>query len=103
MVRDDLAEGWTTIFYMPADYRPESAPIPNDQRIRLVEMPPRQVAVIIFPGKLNERVMRAKVGELKAWLESQGFEHKADFTMASYDVPWKPSKWRKNEVIVTLR
>lgn len=103
MVRDDLADGWTTIFYMPAEYRPESAPVPNDHRISLIEMPPRQVAAIIFPGKLNERVMRAKVAELKAWLESQGFEHKSDFTMASYDVPWKPGKWRKNEIIVTLR
>ncbi|MDH3668269.1 MAG: heme-binding protein [Paracoccaceae bacterium] len=103
MVRDDLASGWTTIFYMPANYLPESAPIPNDQRIRLIEMPPRQVAAIIFPGKLNERVMRAKVAELKAWLVSQGFEHKSDFTMASYEVPWKPGRWRKNEIIVTLR
>lgn len=103
MVRNDLAEGWTTIFYLPDGYMPESAPRPLDARIRVIENPPRRVAAIIFPGKLNERVLRQKTDELKAWLDARGVAHKADFTLASYDTPWTPKKWRNNEVMVTLR
>ena len=103
MVRNDLADGWTTMFYLPDGYLPESAPRPIDQRIRVIEFPPREVAVITFPGKLNERVMRQRTDELKAWLEAQGIAHKADFTLAGYDTPWTPKKWRDNEVLVTLR
>ena len=103
MVRNDLADGWTTIFYLPDGYRPESAPQPIDNRIRLIELPPRQVAVIVFPGKLSDRVMNQKQDELAAWLDAEGIRHKADFTLASYDTPWTPKGWRKNEVMVTLR
>ncbi len=66
MVRDDLASGWTTMFAPPKGYRPESAPQPLDRRIRVVEFPARRVAVIVFPGKLNERVMRDQVANLEA-------------------------------------
>jgi len=104
MVRDDLADGWSTIFILPKGYRVESAPRPNDRRIRLVEIPTHRVAVITFPGKLNERVMREQAANLEAWLAAKGIAHKGDFTLASYDTTrWKPSKWRGNEVMVTLK
>jgi hypothetical protein len=103
MVRDDLAGGWTTIFVMPVGYRPETAPPPNDRRIRIVELPARRAAVIKFPGKLNERVMREQVGNLEAWLAARGMAHRGDFTLAGYSTPWTPKRMRKNEVIVTLK
>lgn len=103
MVRDDLASGWSTMFFLPKGYRAESAPRPNDQRIRIIEIPAHRVAVIVFPGKLNERVMREQAGNLEAWLAAKGIAHKGDFTLASYNTRWKPSKWVKNEVIVSLK
>ncbi len=102
MVRDDLASGWTTMFVLPRGYRAETAPRPNDRRIRVVEFPPRRVAVVVFRGKLGEAVMREQVARLDAWLAAKGIAHRGDFTLAGYDPPWKPAKWRKNEVLVTL-
>jgi DNA gyrase inhibitor GyrI len=103
MVRDDLASGWSTIFILPKGYRVESTPRPVDRRIRLVEIPAHRVAVIVFPGKLNERTMREQSENLQAWLASKGIAHKGDFTLAAYDTArWKPSNWRGNEVMVTL-
>jgi DNA gyrase inhibitor GyrI len=103
MVRNDLAEGWSTMFFMPKGYRPESAPPPIDRRIRIIEIPPRRVAVIRFKGKLNEFVMREQVEILEAWLAARGTAHRGDFTLAGYAAAWTPTKWRKNEVIVTLK
>jgi DNA gyrase inhibitor GyrI len=103
MVRDDLASGWTTMFVLPKAYRVESAPRPVDRRIRVVEIPPRRVATIVFPGKLNEAAMREHIERLKAWLDAKGLAHKSDFTLAGYDPPWIPGRMRKNEVFVTLK
>jgi DNA gyrase inhibitor GyrI len=104
MVRDDLADGWSIMFILPKGYRVESAPRPNDRRIRVIEIPAHRVAVIVFPGKLNERAMREQSENLKAWLAAKGIAHKGDFTLAAYDTTrWKPSKWRGNEVMVTLK
>ena len=103
MVRDDGAEGWTTILVLPPEYRVETAPRPNDQRIRVVELPERRVAAVRFRGRLGERVMRREVARLRAWLAARGLAHRGDFTMASYDPPWKPSSLRRAAVLVTLR
>ena len=104
LVRDDLASGWTTMFYLPKGYRAETAPQPLDRRIRLVEIPARRMAVIVFPGKLNEFVMREQIEKLEAWLAVKGIAHHSDFTLAGYDnLRWKPEQWRKNEVMVTLK
>jgi hypothetical protein len=103
MVRDDGAEGWTTMLPLPAAYRAETAPRPMDQRIRVVELPPRRVAAVKFSGQLGESVLREHAAELAAWLEGRGIAHRGDFTLASYDAPWKPAAWRQNEVLVTLK
>ncbi len=103
MVRDDLANGWSTMFYLPKGYRPESAPQPIDRRIRIIEIPARRVAVIMFKGKLNELVMREQAEILEAWLAARGIAHNSDFTLAGYAAAWTPKKWRKNEVMVTLK
>jgi DNA gyrase inhibitor GyrI len=103
MVRDDLASGWSTMFYLPKGYRPETAPQPNDRRIRVVEVPARRIAVIVFPGKLGEFVMREQTEKLRSWLAARGIAHNNDFTLAGYDTPWTPKRWRKNEVMVTLK
>ena len=102
MVRNDLADGWSTMFYLPKGYRPESAPPPIDRRIRIIEIPPRRVAAIMFKGKLNEFVMRDQAEILEAWLAARGIAHRGDFTLAGYAAAWTPEKWRKNEVLVTL-
>lgn len=103
MVRDDLASGWSTMFYLPKGYRAETAPRPIDQRIRVIEHPARRMAAIVFGGKLNELVMREQTAKLEAWLAAKGIAHQGDFTLAGYDTPWTPKKWRKNEVLVTLK
>lgn len=103
MVRAEGAEGWTIMFPLPRRYRVETAPPPVDGRIRLVELPPRRVAAVKFGGELGESVLREQGARLAAWLEARGLEHRGDFTMASYDPPWKPVGRRANEVLVTLR
>ena len=103
MVREDGAEGWTVMFPLPDSYTVETAPRPNDQRIRIVEHPPRRIAAVKFGGELGEAVLREKAAELDAWLDARGLEHRGDFMLASNDPPWKPRAWRRNEVLVTLR
>lgn len=103
MVRDDLSGGWATMFYLGKGYRPETAPIPNDRRIRVIEFPARRMAAITFPGKLNENVMREQSAKLEAWLAARGIAHASDFTLAGYDAVWMPGSRRRNEVLVTLK
>jgi hypothetical protein len=103
MVRNDLSGGWTTIFYLPRGYQSDTAPRPNDRRIKVIEFPPRQMASVEFHGQLNDSAMRDQVAKLEAWLAANGISHKADFTLAAYNAPWIPASRRRNEILVTLR
>ncbi len=102
MAREEADGRWTTTFPLPDGYTPETAPPPVDQRIRVVEMPPRRVAAVSFRGPVGEAVLREQAARLADWLAAQGLAHRSDFTLASYDAPWKPAGWRTNEVLVTL-
>lgn len=103
MVREDPSGGWTTIFPLPRDYRAETAPRPNDERIRVVEVPARRVAVLKFPGALDDSIMTTQSAKLKAWLDGQGIAYRDDWTMAMTDLAWVPARWRTNEIQVTLK
>jgi len=103
MVRNDLAGGLTTMFVLPKAYRVDTAPRPINRRIRVVEIPARRAAVVVFPGKLNEAAMHEQIEVLEAWLAAKGIAHAQDFTLASYDDAWVPGRARRNEVIVTLK
>ncbi len=103
MARQEADGGWTTVLPLPEGYSLETAPRPVDQRIRVVEQPPRRVAALSFKGAVGEAILREQAPRLDAWLEARGIAHRGDFTLASYDPPWKPTAWRSNEVLVTLR
>ncbi len=45
---DDQA--WVIRFYMPAQWTMQTLPVPNDDRVRLVAVPPETVAVLRFTG-----------------------------------------------------
>lgn len=103
MVRDDYEAGWTTMFVLPHEYLLRTAPPPNDRRIRVIEIPARQVAVVKFRAKLNDAVMREQVARLKDWLAQQGIAHRGDFALAGYNQTGVPTAGRMSEVIVTLK
>lgn len=95
-------EQWTVAFTMPAQWSLDSLPVPNDPRIELVQVPPRQVAALSFGLWATESRVAEKTSELLDGLGAVGLTPLAEPTVAQYNPPWTPPPFRNNEVLVTV-
>jgi hypothetical protein len=101
----------TMAFYLPSKYDTlEKAPVPEDKRVHLVQIPARKVAVFIFSGNANMRTSRKKAEDLFDALKNdrvamRGGPNTLDeavWSLARYNPPWS-LPWRKrNEIQIEL-
>ncbi len=89
-------------FVLPAAYRMKEVPEPVDTRIRIQEIPPRELAVIRFSGKaLASDVSRVRERLLKKLEEAKITIMGTPFLMR-YNAPYTPGFMRRNEVGIEI-
>ncbi|HPX35235.1 MAG TPA: heme-binding protein [Mycobacterium sp.] len=93
---------WVIRFFMPSEYTLESLPTPNDDRVRLVTVPPDRVAVLRFAGMLTNRAVAERTEELLKSLRDNGIEPAGEPMGWFYDPPWTLPFLRRNEVVVSI-
>jgi hypothetical protein len=97
-------EGWVVSFTMPSRWTMKSLPVPDDDRIRLREVPARRIAAVRFSGTWGAEKFEAIAAQLREQLEKQGLvPADAPPVYARYNPPWTPWFLRRNEVLVPLR
>ena len=89
---------WRMAFSLPSKWNLESAPFPNDQRVNLREIPPEQMVVLQFSGRMGTQDLEEREQELRQWAMKQGIAVVGWIRTARYDPPWTLPFLRKNEV-----
>lgn len=93
----------TMEFILPAKYgKPEEAPKPLDERVKIREEGEGKYGVVKFAGVASEKVVEEKVEKLKRSLERDGYKVIGDFVLARYNPPWTLPPFRTNEVMVPI-
>ncbi|HYO04525.1 MAG TPA: heme-binding protein [Mycobacterium sp.] len=95
-------EGWVIRFFMPSKWTMETLPEPDDDRVRLLEVPAETVAVLRFSGDRSQDAVAARSAELSETLRSKGIEGLGDPVAWFYDPPWTVPFRRRNEVVVPI-
>jgi hypothetical protein len=95
-------EGWVIRFFMPSKWTMETLPEPNDDRVRLIEVPAETFAVLRFSGDRGPRAVQARTAELMEALRATGFEADGEPTAWFYDPPWTLPFRRRNEIAVPV-
>ncbi|MYB35103.1 MAG: heme-binding protein, partial [Gammaproteobacteria bacterium] len=95
-------QGWTVAFVLPQGMNSLNSPAPADSRIKLVDVPERQVATLRFTGRLRTAPIEAHRSKLAGWLDKRRMNHQADWRVAGYNPPWTIPALRRNEIQVTL-
>ncbi|MCY4052216.1 MAG: heme-binding protein [Gammaproteobacteria bacterium] len=101
-IMDQSQQGWTIAFVLPQGMNTSNSPKPLDTRIRLIDVPERQVATLQFSGRLRTAPVELHRAKLAAWLDGQGMDHQGDWRVAGYNPPWTLPALRRNEIQVTL-
>lgn len=96
------ARGWRVAFTLPAKYTLDTAPVPADPRIRIVQEPARLYAVLRYSGRWTESNYNASRDELLNALSAAGIGVRGEPQLARYNAPFIPPFMRRNEVLIEV-
>jgi hypothetical protein len=96
----DVGEGWVIRFFMPSEWTMESLPKPDDQRVRLTEVPAETFAVLRFSGDRSPRAVADRTEELLGVLRTKDIDATGDASAWFYDPPWTLPMRRRNEIAI---
>jgi hypothetical protein len=95
-------DDWIIRFYMPSEWTMGDLPSPDDDRVRLVNVPPEKVAVLRFSGNRDAQAVACRTEQLRNTLSAYGFDAIGETVAWFYDPPWTLSFLRRNEVAVPV-
>ena len=102
-VMQESASGlWKIRFVMPASYRLETLPAPNDNAVKLIAVPPQRYAAIRFSGLATDDAIAAEKGLLFDTLAKHAVSMQGEALLAFYDPPWTLPFLRRNEILVKV-
>lgn len=96
------ADGWRVTFMLPAKYTMETAPKPQDLRVRVREVPGRLVAALRYSGRWTSNNFDKRKRVLLASMEAASVEPVGELQSAMYSAPFIPPFLRRNEVMVEV-
>lgn len=97
-----LSDSDSLAFVMPAEYRLDTTPEPLDDRVKILEMPERNLAVLRFSGRWTSSLFEKKTKELLEEIKKAKIKTKGDVFSMLYNAPFTPSFMRRNEVAIEL-
>ncbi len=89
-------------FYLPSNYTIESAPIPNDSKVKIVNIEGGHFAVIQYSGRSTEKNFIKHKKILREKLIDDGIEIKSKGIKATYNGPFTIPILRRNEAMFKI-
>jgi hypothetical protein len=89
-------------FFMPSKWTMETLPTPDDEHVKLVEVPAERYAVLRFTGDRSPRAVAARTDELLKVLRENDIETTGPAVAWFFDPPWTLPFRRRNEIAVPV-
>jgi hypothetical protein len=89
-------------FFLPMQYSKQNAPEPNDERVRIIDLPAEYFAVISYSGFASDGNFEEHYTELRAALDNDGMVIKGPPIKATYNSPFTLPFLRRNEAMYPL-
>jgi hypothetical protein len=102
MTAPGLPSEGSIAFVMPESYTPETIPWPTDERIKIVESPPRSLAVLRFSGRWGGKAFEKRTKEMLNDLKKAGIVTRGEAFGMRYNPPFMPWFLRRNEVAIEV-
>lgn len=93
---------WVVTFTMPSRWTMDTLPRPNDDRVRLRQLPRQCFAAARFRGAPGPDVVARREAALLDAVRDAGLTPDGPTIYARYDPPWVPGILRRNELLVPL-
>lgn len=102
MTRPVLSDEESFSFVVPSFYSITTVPQPVDERVRMVEVKPRKLAVLRFSGRMHQEAIETKEAELLRAVKGRGLKTRGEAFLMRYNGPGTPGFLRRNEVAIEI-
>ena len=102
ILQDGYTQEWQVNFVMPKEFDMMSLPKPINPSVKLIEVPPKKYAVIIFSGLVRESSYEEKANLLNQFLMNQSLQALGPVKIARYNPPLTLPFFRRNELMVEI-
>ncbi len=92
----------TMSFILPAKYKLEDLPTPNDSRVKIKEVDEAKWAVLTYSWNRSRSEAERKLDLLRERLEKDGVNFSEEFKIANYNPPWVLPFLLRNEVWIKI-
>lgn len=96
-------QGYVVQFTMPAKYSRATLPDPVDSRVKIVELPPRKVAVYSYSGSWSQDNFKEKLDVFRAALSRERMTEVGEPVFARFNSPWQLWFLRRNEIWIEVK
>lgn len=102
VIQEGSAGQWKVRFVMPANYTMDTLPKPNNDAVKLVEIPGKRFAVIRFSGMAGEANLKDHTNELNKFIAENKLNALSEPSYAFFNPPWTLPFLRRNEVMIEV-
>lgn len=102
VTQEGAGNSWKVRFVMPASYTMDTLPKPNNDAVKLENIPGKRFAVIRFSGMAGEESLKEHTGELNAFIRGKNLNALSQPTYAFFNPPWTLPFLKRNEVMVEI-
>jgi len=99
VIRQADGSSWKVRFTMPSAYTRDTLPKPNNDNVKIIDVPGRRFAVIAFSGAPNDDDLKEKSDLLDEWIGRNHLTAVGAPLYAFYNPPWTLPFFRHNEVL----
>lgn len=93
---------WVVRFVMPANYTMQTLPRPNNNAVKLKDIPKSRYAVIRFSGMAGAENLKGHSSELQSFIAANNLKATSEETYAFFNPPWTLPFLRRNEIMIEL-
>jgi effector-binding domain-containing protein len=93
---------WKVSFVIPAEYRLETLPKPNNKSVKLNQLPAKRFIAIQFSGRNSGSTIAKYEKQLVQYIEKNQIQTLSSPKYAFYNPPWTLPFLRRNEVMLEI-
>ena len=103
IMKSEINHKWQVNFVMPKEYSLDTLPRPNNEQVKIIEIPKEKYAVIVFSGLVRDSSYSEKAQLLKDFILTKNFTQLEAIKIARYNPPWTLPFFRRNELMVKIK
>jgi effector-binding domain-containing protein len=102
VLQEGTGNSWSVAFVMPDAYTMETLPKPNNDLVKIINVPEKRFAVIRFTGLASDTSLQNQTEKLKSFIKAHDLKAVSGPAYAFYNPPWTLPFMRRNEVMIEI-